>query len=94
MLKEITIFTGWDCMIEGANNIQDINEQETKDTYEIMAEQWIRDRHPMVNKDTEISFEWLNNPRYSHECDNGLDDGIQHILEELWDSQGFWETNE
>lgn len=94
MLKNVTINIDWSSMIDGASesDIAKIDKKGTIASYEEMVEKSLRNNHNKINADTEIDFTY-DNPRYSHETDNGLDGDIQEILETIWDSQSFWVEN-
>jgi hypothetical protein len=91
MYEKVTVNIDWSSMIEGSSSedIATVDKDATLVRYEELAEQRLRKYHDRIGEKTEIAFTY-NNPRYSHETDDGLDEEVQEILENLWDAQLFW----
>lgn len=96
MFTTITINIDWNAMIDGSSqsDLATIDQNATIENYKKIVEKSLRANHNNIDEDTEIEFT-DDNPRYSHETDDGLDEKVQEILESVWDAQQFWvETSE
>ena len=90
MYKSVTVNINWNSMIAGMPEEYKafVNKEKTIIKYEQIVEFQLRQFHDKIDENTEIKF--TDGCCYTHETDDGLDDGIQANLETIWDEQSYW----